>query len=177
MDVVNEFGQDIPNVDGSGEIDRKKLGAIVFADREAMRKLERIVWPHVQKEIENLIQQYEKDWLANEMTGKQTPVIVVEAAVLLDAEWHEKFLDAVWVVTVPHNVAVQRLMENRSLTREEAEKRIEAQSSRRGIGNVEEEIKSSTVTATIDNSGSLSDLKESLSIKLADETSWYSANR
>jgi len=150
----------------------------VFADRQAMRKLELIVWPHVQKEIENLIQQYEKDWQATAAdTGKQFPVVVVEAAVLLDAGWHDKFLDAVWVVTVPHDVAVQRLMENRSLTKEEAEKRIEAQSSRRGIGNIDEEIKKSVVTATIDNSGSLSDLKESLSIRLADETSWYTTAR
>jgi dephospho-CoA kinase len=79
----------------NGEIDRKKLGSIVFADYKAMQKLERIVWPHVQTKIEAQIEKAKSEW--NEEGGK-TPIIVVEAAVLLDAGWQD-FLDGVWVIS------------------------------------------------------------------------------
>ena len=49
--------------------------------------------------------------------------------------------------------SVERLIEYRSFTREDAEKRIEAQKSRRGIGNVEEEVKNGVVTAIIEIQG------------------------
>ena len=190
-DIVNEFGAD--NVlNPVGEIDRPKLGSIVFADREAMKKLERIVWPHVQAEIVSQIASFQTKWehhhqhqqqqqqqqpTVAEKADKKKPIIVVEAAVLLDAGWHDSFLDAVWVVVVPENVAVQRLMQNRDLSREEALKRIHAQASRRGIGNIDEEVRKKVVTATIDNSGSLDTLKEALSQKLDDDAAWYDTRR
>jgi dephospho-CoA kinase len=171
--MVTEFGEDI--LMNGKEIDRKKLGAIVFSDPSKMRKLEQIVWPHVQQEIQSRIEQCRKEWEGKSKEDK-VPIVVVEAAVLLDAGWHNSFLDAVWVVTVPHHVAVQRITETRGLSVEEAEKRIEAQTFRRGIGNVEDEVKNNVVTATIDNSGSLDELKEALSTKLKDETAWYSGS-
>jgi dephospho-CoA kinase len=178
-DIVREFGPDMLKADESGEIDRQRLGAIVFSDREAMKKLEGIVWPHVQQKIQKQIHQLESDWhsrMEANSGNKKLPVVVVEAAVLLDAEWHDKFMDAVWVITAPHEVAIKRLIENRSLTREEADKRIHAQASRRGIGNIEEEIKNKIVTAAIDNSGSPNELKEALSLRLTDVTAWYGAS-
>lgn len=175
-DVVNEFGDKI--LDSNAVIDRQKLGSIVFADINAMKKLEAIVWPHVQKEIEQRIQKIRSDWLANQLSSQQEtdsiePVVVVEAAVLLDAGWQNAFLDAVWVITVPNDVAMQRIMKTRGLSQEEAMKRIQAQNSRRGIGNMEEEVRNGVVTATIDNSGSLEDLQKSLSSKLSDKSAWY----
>lgn len=168
-DVVAAFGSGL--IDGeSGEIDRKKLGAIVFADARAMQKLERIVWPHVQTRIAALIEQAKVGW---ETSGK-TPVVVVEAAVLLDAGW-QNFLDGVWVVSVPNADAIQRLQENRGLSVEDSEKRIAAQQPRRGIGNLPKEVDDKVVTAVIDNRGSLEDLKQRLAEKLDDPTAWYSA--
>lgn len=170
-DVVAEFGSDLID-NATGEIDRKKLGAIVFADIQAMRRLERIVWPHVQNKIAAKIEQAKVGW---ETSGK-TPVIVVEAAVLLDAGWQD-FLDGVWVLSVPSEDAVQRLQENRGLTVQDAEKRIAAQQPRRGIGNLEEEVANKVVSAVIDNRGSLEDLKERLAEKLIDKAAWYSNSR
>jgi len=168
-DVVAEFGSDLID-SSSGEIDRGKLGAIVFADIQDMQKLERIVWPHVQAKIAAQIEQAKKDW--DDKSSGKTPVIVVEAAVLLDAGWQE-FLDGVWVVRVPTTEAVERLQANRGISVEDAERRIEAQQPRRGIGNLQEEMENDVVTAVIDNRGSLEDLKQRLKEKLDDPTAWY----
>jgi dephospho-CoA kinase len=166
-DVVKEFGSDIL-IDG--EIDRKKLGSIVFADNDAMKRLERIVWPHVRTKI---LQQIDiiKSAQSVDNVGK-VPIIVVEAAVILDAEWMD-FLDAVWVVTASQQVASYRLQNNRGLNMEEATKRIDAQISRRGIGNLQEEVDAGILSAVILNDGTLEDLKALLSKKLYDPNAWY----
>lgn len=93
---------------------------------------------------------------------------------LLDAGWDD-ILDGLWVVTTPKPVALQRLMETRGLTVEEAEKRISAQDSRRGIGNLQEEFDKKAVTSIIENKGTLDDLKETLSRALDDPNSWKSS--
>lgn len=166
-EVVAEFGPEV--LLDNGEIDRKTLGSLVFADITAMQRLERIVWPHVQVKIEAQIEQARSEW--NEKSRK-APIIVVEAAVLLDAGWQE-FLDGVWVVSVSHHAAIGRLRENRGLSTEEAEKRIAAQQARRGIGNLRDEVAANVVTAVIDNNGSIEDLKQRLAERLDDESAWY----
>lgn len=177
--MVEEFGTDVllDGSSGPATIDRKKLGAIVFSDRQAMKRLEQIVWPRTRDLILESIAIQQSEWAnKNKDNNSVVPVIVVEAAVLLDADWHDKetgFLDGVWVVNVSRETAVQRLMENRGLDREEAIKRIEAQESRRGIGNLDQEVKQGTVSAVIDNNGDLDGLKEQLASKLHDPSAWY----
>jgi dephospho-CoA kinase len=77
------------------------------------------------------------------------------------------------VVTASPRVALDRLMESRGLSKEEAEKRVAAQLSRRGIGNLNEEVRNKVVTAVIDNSGSLDDLQQALSQTLGNASTWY----
>jgi dephospho-CoA kinase len=167
-DIINEFGSDL--LLASGEIDRKKLGSIVFADIADMKKLERIVWPHVKTKI---MQQIETMKLEFTTKGNdKIPVIVVEAAVLLDAEWND-ILDGIWVVTVSQPTAIRRLQGNRNLSVEESEKRIQAQSSRRGIGNLQQEVDDGIVSAVIPNDSSLEALKACLLAKLNDPNAWY----
>lgn len=185
-ELVKAFGDEILIYNQQQAIDRKKLGSIVFADRNAMKTLEAIVWPHVQKEIEQRIQKLRSEWLTQSRSSSSNssssshptkrPVVVVEAAVLLDAGWQHAFLDAVWVVTVHPEVAIQRITETRGLSREEAVKRIEAQNSRRGIGNIQQELENGVVTATIDNSGTLEELQTSLSSQLDNASAWYAAD-
>jgi dephospho-CoA kinase len=137
-----------------------------------MSKLERIVWPHVKNELEIRINQIRDDWTQGKTDGnKQNPVVVVEAAVLLDAEWDD-ILDGVWVVTAPKPITLERLMETRGLSQEESEKRITAQESRRGIGNLKEEVENKVVTAVIENDGTLDDLKQAISTALGNPKSW-----
>lgn len=130
--ILDEFGEGILRPDG--EIDRGKLGAIVFADAEALKRLEAIVHPAVTTLVDELIRQ------ATE------PVIVVEAIKLIEAGWHRAY-DSLWVVTCPKEQQLERLMRRRRLSREEALLRIEAQPP--------QEAKIALADVVIDNSGTL----------------------
>ena len=92
--IVREFGEDI--LDSERKIDRAKLAGIVFADREKLEKLNRIVHPAVRKCIVNEIAR-----MKEEDAGT---VIVVESALLLE-EHYEQFCDEVWYVYAPEEAA------------------------------------------------------------------------
>ena len=126
------------------------------------------MWPHVKTEIRSRIVKIQKE---QDIGSSKTPVVVLEAAVLLDAGFDD-ILDGVWVVRAPPDVAVERLVQYRSFTAEDAKKRVEAQKTRRGIGNVDEEVKNGVVTGIIENTGGLDELKQSLLEKLNDSNAW-----
>jgi dephospho-CoA kinase len=105
---------------------------------------------------------------------QQTAVVVLEAAVLLDAAW-EDLLDGIWVVTASTDTALERLVSSRGLSNEEAVKRMTAQESRRGIGNLKEEVEKGIVTAIVANDGSLEELQQALKNALQDPKSWKPA--
>ncbi len=115
--LVDTFGQWILGEDG--EIDRRKLGRLAFADPEIMQQLEAIIHPLVGQAV---------DWLA-----KRSPkeVIVIEAIKLLESDLR-KHCDSIWVVSAPIEQQVARLMKKRGLTKEEALLRINAQGSPEG---------------------------------------------
>jgi len=123
------------------------------------------------------IDQVKSEWQQEQQQEQQqesfrNPIMVLEAAVLLDAGWDD-LLDGIWVVRASKNVALQRLMETRNLSQEEAMKRMSAQESRRGIGNLQEEIKNGIITKIIENnSNQIEDLKDTLREALFDPTSW-----
>ncbi|MBC7234738.1 MAG: dephospho-CoA kinase [Chloroflexi bacterium] len=110
--IVAHFGPGV--LDAEGRIDRRALGDIVFADAAALRALEQIVHPAVIAET------------LRRLATCTAPVAVVEAIKLIEAGM-DRHCDAVWVVTASHQEQVRRLMETRSLTRAQAELRIDAQ--------------------------------------------------
>jgi dephospho-CoA kinase len=110
--VVCAFGPEVLARDGS--LDRERLGALVFADPEALATLEHLVHPATVAEVRQRVEQ------ATE------PVVVVEAIKLIEAGM-ESDCDALWVVTAPRQAQVERLVATRGLTRKEAELRIDAQ--------------------------------------------------
>ena len=95
--IVEQFGSDILNRE-TLEIDRKKLGEKVFQKPDELKQLTDIVWPEIRKllnlEIEKLFRE-----------GKR--IIVVEAALLLDANW-DSGMNEVWVCFVPDDEAITR---------------------------------------------------------------------
>ncbi|KAF6028484.1 COASY [Bugula neritina] len=117
-EIVKTFGEDIVNPE-SGEIERRKLGTIVFSDKSKLDQLNGIVWPAtaklVQQKIGELYQQ-----------GKE--VCFIEAALLLEANWSSQ-LHEVWSCVIPEKEAVLRLHARDGLGEEEALKRIRSQSS------------------------------------------------
>src|SRR5512140_519391 len=110
--VVEHFGKWI--LDQDGEVNRSKLGALVFRDPSAMKDLEQIVHPLVRKAV---------DVLARRATQ---PVIVIEAIKLLEGDLR-KGCDSIWVTYAPQGVQIERLMRKRNLSREEALQRINSQ--------------------------------------------------
>lgn len=104
--------------------------------------------------------------------------MVVEAAVLLDANWDSNDLfDAIWVITASSQTSTKRLVEKRGMEEKDALKRMEAQYSRRGIGNLEEELNNGIVNAVIENnSDSEDELWENIKSVLTNQKCWK-ANR
>jgi dephospho-CoA kinase len=110
--VVDALGPEILSTDGT--IDRRKLGAIVFRDPAALRRLEAAVHPATIAEIDRLIAQTSE------------PVVVVEAIKLIEAGMHRHY-DALWVVTAPRALQISRLQSTRGLAEQEAALRVDAQ--------------------------------------------------
>jgi dephospho-CoA kinase len=80
------------------------------------------------------------------MGASERPVVVLEAIKLIEGGWHER-VDSVWVVTCDREQQIRRLRETRGMGREEAKRRIDAQSP------PEEKVRHADVV--IDNSGSI----------------------
>ena len=140
--VVAAFGPDVVGADG--EIDRRTLGAKVFGDANALRRLTDIVWP--------AILALAKDEIAAARRAGAA-VAVLEAAVLLEAGWQSE-VDEVWAVAVPPQVAVRRATARDGVDAEAVRARIAAQ-----LSNEERAAKADVV---IENSGSPKALAERL---------------
>lgn len=113
--VVAAFGRQILAPDGS--IDRRKLGARVFADPQARQRLNAITHPPMKAMM--------RERLA-ELAEKGTEVVVLEAALLLDAGWDD-LVDEVWLTLASPQVSAERLAGEKGLSLAEAEARIAAQ--------------------------------------------------
>lgn len=142
-----------------------------------MQQLERIVWPRVEQGIRQMIDEIQRDTSGTLESSGKRPIVVVEAAVLLDAEWYMSIrMDGVWAVSVPREVALKRLQETRGWTIEEATLRLDAQQDqRRGIGekNLQKEVDRKVVTAVVVNTEDPGNLPATLFSMLDDPLSWY----
>lgn len=107
------------------EIDRRKLGGIVFSDKAEMDALCQIVWPVIRSSIESTIQ--ETSYKEKQSSGAKKHYLILEAAVMLEAGWEDLVTDMMLVTYVDRDLAKTRLMERNSLSEEEALKRINAQ--------------------------------------------------
>lgn len=110
--IVATFGRDVMAVDG--KIDRAHLGRIVFADPAALRQLEEIVHPAVKIEVDR------------RMATAESPVVVVEAIKLIESGMHRS-CQTLWVTTCPVEQQIERLVQGRSLSVQEARQRVAAQ--------------------------------------------------
>lgn len=133
--VLDTFGTWL--LDKDGQIDRAKLGRLVFADPQALVQLEDIIHPYVGQAI---------DMLAKRATQK---VIIIEAIKLLESDLRT-YCDSIWVTDAPQDVQVERLVRKRNLSREDAMQRIHSQSAQK------EKLAAANVVIT--NTGSYDDL-------------------
>ena len=141
--VVAEFGQDILVETSNGEepspIDRRKLGAIVFADPVRLKQLEAIIHPLVRIDMLKQI-------------AVATQKVVVLDAIKLFENHIDEACDTVWVVACSPEVQLSRLMARNNFTREEALLRIDAQSP--------QAQKIARANVVIDNSASLEQTRQ-----------------
>ena len=116
--IVAAFGTGILLPDGT--LDRKALGAIVFADPVKLTCLEHLIHPVVRQHI--------LDWLAALPSGSPAvpTIAVIDAIKLIESGW-PAHCDAVWVVTAPRASQISRLMQTRGLSEADAILRIDAQ--------------------------------------------------
>jgi dephospho-CoA kinase len=141
--VIAAFGAEIVAPDRT--IDRRKLGAIVFGNPERLNELTSIVWPATFESIRRRVAELRA-------SGARLP-IVVEAAILIEANWQPLF-DEIWLVRAAREQVVARIESQRGLKPEETEARIRAQLS--------DEERAKHATLVIRNNGSLEELHDLL---------------
>jgi dephospho-CoA kinase len=137
--VTAAFGPGVIAADGT--IDRRALAARVFADAEALKRLNAIVHPLIGAAV--------RDWLVRVQAEPRTTPIVVEAPVLMEAGW--RFFDEVWVVIVAPETALARVTASRDITADEVRRRLDAQ-----LSNAERRRLADRV---IENDGTLDELR------------------
>lgn len=112
-EIVANFGADV--LDANGNIDRRKLGAMVFEDEAKLTQLNSIIWPKVAQLVEEEVK----------VLSQKYSVIVLEIALLIEANWLHK-VHQVWLSILDEKEAIERLKNRNNLSEEEARKRVEA---------------------------------------------------
>lgn len=110
--VVDTFGKWILGADG--QIDRARLGRLVFSEPEALSRLEALTHPYVTQAVDILVRRAPQQ------------VIVIEAIKLIEAGLR-KHCDSLWVTYAPRQTQVTRLMNKRKMNEATALQRIQAQ--------------------------------------------------
>jgi dephospho-CoA kinase len=113
--VIEKWGDGVRNAEG--EIDRRKLGSIVFADPQQLAALEAIVFPWIKEKLRRELVEAAKD--------PQTRLLILDAAVMMEAGW-SGICDAIVFVDAPLEVRQNRVT-GRGWSREEWEKRERSQ--------------------------------------------------
>ena len=116
--VVQAFGEGILGEDN--EIDRRKLGAIVFSEPEKLARLNGIMHPLMADMVQQKIE-------AHRRHGEK--VVVVEAALLFEAGW-DSLVHEVWVTDSSVEMVVGRVAQRNGMTEEDARRRVDSQMSR-----------------------------------------------
>lgn len=117
QEIVAAFGKQVlaPN----GNIDRKKLGELVFGDSESLAELNRIMHPRMHETVQIELEKYRRQGVN---------MVVLEAPVLIEAGW-TSLVDEVWVTIASRNTILQRLQERVGLSEAASLARIRSQMS------------------------------------------------
>ncbi len=116
-EIVATFGDDI--LLPEGELNRKRLGEIIFADENKRKLLESIIHPAIKAAMEQELRQAEDQGDA---------VVVLDVPLLIESGWASQ-VDEVWVVYTDPDVQEERLIIRDGLSRDQAKERICSQMS------------------------------------------------
>ena len=131
-EVVAAFGRQILTPDG--EIDRSKLGDIVFNNTESLSQLNQIMHSRMYSMVEAQIEEYRRQGVG---------VVVLEAPLLLDSDW-VSLVDKVWVTVAPEPTVLRRLKGRAGLSEPQSLARIRSQLS------LEEQVRRADVVINTD---------------------------
>lgn len=133
--LKNAFGEEYFE---NGKLNRKKLGALVFENKEMLDKLNNTLLPIISEEIQKMIEK------------SDSPLVLLDAPTLFESGI-DKNCDVVISVIAPKNVLINRIMKRDSLSFNDAEKRISSQFS--------EEFFKENSQIVIENNSTLENLK------------------
>ena len=114
--IVENFGADV--LQPNGEIDRAKLGAIVFADESKRQLLNSIVHP--------LVIEKQNEWLRERERENAKAICIIDAALMIESGGYRRF-DRLIVVWCEPAIQLQRLISRNNFSPEEAARRIGSQ--------------------------------------------------
>jgi len=140
-EILDNFGESILLPDG--EINRSVLGNIIFTDPHRKQLLNRIVHPHVGREMDRRLSALEN--------RSPDAIIVLDIPLLFEAEMH-KNLSNVIVVYAPAHIQIERLMKRDNISKADAVARVQSQ--------MPIEEKKDRGTIVIDNSGTIEDTRK-----------------
>jgi len=132
-----------------GELDRQKLGQMIFASKEMLAKSSQIQNGIIRQELAR-----RRDELA-----KSQEVFFMDIPLLIERDYVDWF-DDIWLVFIDEKTQLERLVLRNHLTREEAQKRIASQMST--------EAKKTFADKLLDNSGDIATLKKKVAELLAE---------
>lgn len=115
-EIVRNFGDDVLQQDG--ELDRKKLGAIIFGDPDKRELLNSIVHPRVISA--------QNDWIEKLEKSDPNGIAVIDAALMIESGGYKRFPEIIVVWCEPE-IQLERLMRRDQLSVENAKQRIAAQ--------------------------------------------------
>ncbi len=114
-EIEKAFGSDV--IQSNGELDRKKLGGLIFKDATKRQMLNEIVHPRVRAWMRDQI-------MVNEQIGQVA--VVLDIPLLIESTL-KSWADRILLVYVPEEVQIKRLMDRDDITREDALLRINSQ--------------------------------------------------
>jgi len=114
--LTEAFGEDILNADGT--LDRKRLGALIFADQSQRHRLNHILHPFIIARQDEIL----REWETKDPNG----IGIVDAALMIESGGYRRF-DKLIVVHCRPQVQLERLMLRDKLSRDEAQRRIDSQ--------------------------------------------------
>jgi dephospho-CoA kinase len=114
--VVERWGPTVLN--GEGEVDRRRVAAIVFADAGERKALEALVFPRIKVRMEEEV--------AAARAREDVSLVLVDAAIMVEAGWY-KICDTLVFVHTPRDVRLERLARQRGWSPKEVDAREAAQ--------------------------------------------------
>ena len=112
--IINRFGQEVYFEDGT--LNRKLLSYHLFKNEEAMRFIESVLYPALNKHFDEWCEQ------------QKTPYVLYESAILFEKNY-EKFFDKIIFVSASEDIRLQRVMKRDDCTEENVRSRMRLQMS------------------------------------------------